>query len=144
MEAAKIVAANMPIVTGQSEKAVEAMEAVHAFLLGSVTEADLDKPCDGKGKPRADHIRERQNLIDSPLVVIRSLREPQIHELEEATRARTIGQLVLADKPNGSKSDTASAVLNWLQVRGLDMGMTGDELRSWILTGRHDGDEDAH
>lgn len=135
MEAAKIATAMGATITTISGT-LDIMVEVHKFLLGDVKEADLDKPCSHGTGDKADSVRQRQNLIDSPLVVIRSLREPDVELIEQATRAKTIGQLVLCEKPKGMKGDAAARALDWLAALGLDMGMTNDELRNWIVTGK--------
>ncbi len=147
----------MAISQGGLPSAVEEMaRTLHRFVLGGLPgdETTLDASDHDPATPfaelaDADSVKLRNDAINAPLMLLRSLREPDVAALE-GMGIETIGQLVQHDfwPEHGPERQPLSMAVSTaldhargpLEAMRLSYLMSADDVRQWIL-GADYGDE---
>lgn len=144
MEAARI--ANSVVSTGNTDNFKRMANEVHSFLiagLGDAGEKSLDRPeAHPATKPGRDQqsVFLRNSFLNAPVAALLTLPEGMVDTIETCMKVTTIGALAqYIIPPAGTGLAIKERVEAELGARGLQTGMTVDQLASWIKTGTYEG-----
>lgn len=143
LQCAALAAQAVGVETDDGADVVAAARELFSFVAGDVDFEAFDERASPRAQDRREEQRERQRILDSPLMALIGLREPVV-EILEMHGIETVGQLAQVDdgwvgahtRTQGSGVPGALVLAERsLQVWGLRLRMTADEVRDWLIHG---------